>query len=78
MRSALHRTLRCVTQQATDRILAKTFATAVEESRNLVLFSAAVVASCFARVLTFARGVTQHNVSFTCCAVFGKIAGKVA
>ena len=50
MTSALRETLRCVKHRATDKILAKRFAIAVEESRNLFLLSAAAVASCFARV----------------------------
>ena len=45
------------------KILAKKFATAVGESWNLVLFSAAVEASCFARVLIIVRCGTRHDVS---------------
>ena len=65
-----------VQQRATGKILAIQFATAVEENRNLVLLSAAVEATCFARILC---GVF-HRVMFqkTCHAVFEKISGQVA
>ena len=76
--SALLESLRRVAYHETDKVLVRHFATAVEESWNLVLLSAAVEATCFRRALTV-RGVL-HGVIFhlTCHAVFEKIAGHVA
>ena len=69
--SLLRETMRRAAYCETGKILARHFATAVEESWNLVLHSAAVEATCFVRGLTVARCVL-HGVMFhlTCHAVF--------
>ena len=56
---ALRETLRRVAYCKTGKILARHFATAAEESWNLVLLSAAVEANCFSRGLTVTRCVTR-------------------
>ena len=49
---------------AMDKILAKQTASAVEESWNLILLSAAVGATRLARTLQVALSVTQRDVSY--------------
>ena len=62
--STLRETLRRVAYHETNKVLARDFATAFEESWNLVLLPAAVKATCCVRGLTIARCVTRRYVSF--------------
>ena len=62
--STLRETLRRVAYHETNKVLARHFATAFEESWNFVLLPAGVKATCCVRGLTIARCITRRYVSF--------------